>query len=457
MSETTLDISFRFYAVIFTVVLAVFFAFKHPTANCMLGFSACGLGGEILYGSFTFGQLAVVLQTLTLAKCLVDAVQLGRTRSIGLLLRTGISFYAFLLVLLWVKILLDCFFFGFDTYRTLSLKMAVYQTLLPSAIAFVVLAVHGTASVKNGFILGLAALSIAYVFPLAYPMLVEKRLIGALVGESRLTTYGQDTINGGRMFYFGCIGFLCAAVAMRHRFSLRSVFLAIALGFFILAVLNGTRQFLLAIVVCFVGTLLLLGRSRQLIGVTLLIGVGIAVYNLGELFTEAAVSERVGAESIRIEATSSRGAIWREVFSTALQYPVFGVGFRNYGDETLGISAEGEAVLVKDTAHGFLQDATVEHGFFVGGGLLASWLWLMVRCWRARVEEGSRLMLLLLFVLCVPEFFSGASFNSFGFHMVALTAYIMAFEGATDGLDGGGLSPNTQSDTDLDTVLSPAA
>jgi len=455
MFETSLDFQFRLYAVILTAGLAVFFAFRYPAANCLLGFSALGLGGEIIYGTFTFGQLAAVLQALTVVSCLVEAFRLGRTRTIGLLLRTGTPFYAVMLLLLWLKILYDCFLFGFDDYRIGALKMGVYQTLLPSAIGFLSLAVRGTMQTRNALILGLVALPCAYVLPLVYPMIVEERLTGAITGASRLTTYAQDTINGGRMIYFGCIGFLCAGVAIRHVVVLRSLSLGFALVFFVLALLNGTRQFLLAVVLCFVGTLFLLGRSREVIGVALLIGVGIGVYGLGELFTEASVSERVGAESLRIEVTSSRGAIWSEAFATARQFPVLGVGFRNYGEEVEHLSLEsGEIVLARDSAHGFLQDVTVEHGFFLSGGLFASWLWLTGRCWRARVLQTNRLLLLLLVVLVVPEFFSGASFNAFGFHLVALTSFVLALDRAGDELEGGISASDSEPRADVEVALS---
>ena len=405
-------------------IAAGFFLFRYRAANCLLGFTAIGLGPELLFQSFSYAQLTVVLETIALLVGIFRMMQNGKIKSLFYFLQQGTTFYAVVLAGIWLKIFFDCFIYGLDDYRMDSLKIAVYTVFLPSGILLFSMAMDGIDAAVKGMIVGFCVFPIAHLLPLIYPMIIEDRIAEAIFGESRLTTYALDTINGGRMFFFGSLGFMLAGSTVFFKNRLKLAFLATALVFFILVLLNGTRQYAGAILAAYVAVLLVLGQTRQGIVAGMLLSLTILAYALRGFYSEAQVTDRVSGENLSIEVSEGRGRIWSEAFAETVQSPLLGVGFRNFGEELSTLSPEtGEVYFSRNTAHGFFQEVFVEHGVGFGLTLLLAWLWVVWQAVRRRTAPDyvTRVVAIVaLLALAVPETLSAAVFNAFAFHMLAV-------------------------------------
>ena len=426
----TLDFDYRFYAVVLCLACFLFFLFRHPAANCLLGFTAIGLGPEAIYGSVSYAQTCVILQSIAvIALCF----RIIRHRKLDVLLTTIFRRWTLFLLglgILWVKVLVDCAIYGVDEFRFGALRVSVYTVFLPSVILLLAIVSDGVERAVKGVIYGLCLFPCAYLLPLVYPMLVEGRIIEAVTGEARLTTFGQDPINGGRMFFFGSFGFIFAGALARERAEMRIAWFGLALAFFILMLLNGTRQFVFAIGVAFIAVFAVLGRIREVVGVSVLIGIAVVAYLVRGIYSEAQVAERVTAENLVFDVSQGRGQIWRNAFDSAMEAPITGVGFRNFGEQLSTISAEtGEGSYSRSNAHGFFQEVFVEHGLILGMALFCAWLRLLWRFLSAKRKATlvvERFAFILFFVLTLPEFFSGAVFDCIGFHLFAVVGPSLA-------------------------------
>ena len=136
----------------------------------------------------------------------------------------------------------------------------------------------------------------------------------------------------------------------------------------------------LAILLSFLAILFVLGRTRQLIGSMVLISIAVLIYSLKGLYSEAQIADRVTSDNLAMEVSVGRVSIWKDAFLTAVDNPIFGVGFRNFGDEYLAIAPDTGVILHhRSNAHGFFQEVFVEHGLFFGFALFTSWLFSLSR------------------------------------------------------------------------------
>ena len=427
-----LDLDYRQYAAILTLGVGIFLLIKYPAGNCLLGCSTSGLGSEQFFGRISYAQCVVLIQVATLVVVLIRTFGQNKLKAPILLLQRGATLFMWLVLLIWCKIGFDSVYFGLNEFRISALKTAIYTIMLPGTIAFFSLANWGVAATMGGWVMGLCAISVAYLAPVAYPILVENRLMTAGAGETRLTVYGLDTINGGRMFFFGSVGFLLAGATIRRAKNIRFVFFALGLFFFILSLLNGTRQFLFAILLGFVAVVFILSRTREMIAVISLMAVATTAYVARDFYSQAQVVDRVTTGDLMEEITSGRGQIWLEAWNQALESPVAGIGFRNYGTEYYTLSEEtGEIVFNKDTAHGFFQEIFVEHGLLLGFAALGAWLrslWQFFGHRGAQLSRMQRFTFVLCLVFCIPETFSAGVFNSLGFHFFAIASLALHAE-----------------------------
>jgi hypothetical protein len=428
----TLDLDYRQFAAILTLSVGIFLLIKYPAGNCLLGFSTSGLGAEQFFGRFSYAQCVVVIQAATLVVVLVRTLGQNKVKAPLLLLKRGATVFMWVILLVWCKIGFDSMYYGLNEFRISALKTAIYTILLPGTIAFFSLVNWGVAATMRGWVVGLCAISFVYLAPVAYPILVENRLISAATGETRLTVYGLDTINGGRMFFFGSVGFLLAGATIRVANNLRFVFFALGLFFFILSLLNGTRQFVFSILLGFVAVVFILSRTREMIAVISLMAVASTAYVARDFYSQAQVVDRVTTQDLTEEIMSGRGRIWLEAWNQALESPVTGIGFRNYGMEYFTLSEEtGDIVFNKETAHGFFQEIFVEHGLLLGFATLGAWLWSLWQFFGHRGAQLSRMQrftFVLCLVFCIPESFSAAVFNSLGFHFFAIASLALHAE-----------------------------
>ena len=136
---------------------------------------------------------------------------------------------------------------------------------------------------------------------------------------------------------------------------MRIAWFGLALAFFILMLLNGTRQFVFAIGVAFIGVFVILGRIREVVGVSVLIGIAVVAYLVRGIYSEAQVAERVSAENLIFDVSQGRGEIWKNAFDSAMEAPITGVGFRNFGEQ-LSTFPVKQVRFPRDNAHGFFQE-----------------------------------------------------------------------------------------------------
>ncbi|MBI3416401.1 MAG: O-antigen ligase family protein [Verrucomicrobia bacterium] len=421
------DNEFRIYACVLSLLAAAVCFLKYPSAISLLGFTAIGLGGEKFQESISYAQVVVALQFSCLLTLIFRSARANGLDALIGIFRKGTTFYFVVLAALWIKILFDCMAYGIDEFRLFSLKLAIYTVFLPGAIFLMSIVATGIEATGRGLLYGLCLFSCTYLLPLAYPIYAESRVVDAAFGDIRLTTFGMDTINGGRMFFFGCVGFLLLGASLRSRNLIKIFCFMVSLAFFIFCLLNGTRQYVVAVLIAVVAVLFMLGRTREVVALSILLGVAGLGYAMRGVYAEAQVAERVTTANVQMEMAEGRGRIWREAFYVALESPLLGVGYRNFGQELSSYSEEtGEITSTKDTAHGFFQDVFVEHGFVFGTLLLIGWIlviWKLARSTKMQLSLMQRFIFVLLIVFSIPETLSAAVYNSVGFHLFALGSF----------------------------------
>lgn len=418
-----LDLQYAWISVLLIILLYGFFLAKAPSANFFLGYTVAGLGGVTVLPPFayTYARVTVALQVVTLLWLAYQLLSLEKQKELWISFRRGGSIYLLLLGILWIKIVFDCNYYGLDSFKIESLKAAIYHVFLPLSIIFLSAVVEGSEKCIRGMIWGLCLYPCAYFVPVFIPIMIEQRLWMAMIGADRLTTYALDTINGGRMFFFGFVGFICYAM-LRTRF--KPIALGVALIWLFLMLLNGTRQFLLSAAILFALLFLNYGTRKQFINVAILCVLVVSLFTARNYFIYSQVMERIDANSLTMELTyAGRGEIWRDAWSEALQSPTTGVGFRNFGSYKIAENQEGELVEYKGTAHGFFQEIMVEHGFVLLALTLIAWLYLLWSHYRKIIPLKSNILLIFYFLMisfCIQETFSCGIYNAWGFHALAL-------------------------------------
>jgi O-antigen ligase len=416
------DVEVRLLTVILVVAVSVFFLYRYPVANAFLGFCVFGLGGQPILGRFTFAMLAPCIQLGTLVRIYLGATE-KRMASPAVNRLAGWFFGAIAAV--WIKVLVDCGYGGIDPDRWLSLRISLYVIWLPGCILYASIERYGAERTAKGVLWALSLFSVVYVAPVLPRAAVDGRLASAASGDQRLRIFDLDSINAARMFLFGTIGFMWLSIGFRRALPARIGYGAVSVAFFLLLVLNGTRQFVGCVLVLFVCMLALSGAAKSHRGIFAGVLMAASVYSIGWFYISPMLHSRFSAESFAQEMEFGRGDIWRKVGEAATEHPLFGAGFRRFGDEVVTYDENNFIVGIgKDTAHGFFQDIVAEHGVPLAlavllGFLLAAFEAIHLIA-RPRTDPNLRLLLLIILLLTLPENFSGTIADSFGYSMLAV-------------------------------------
>jgi O-antigen ligase len=421
------DTEMRVYAAWLCLGLSIYFFFQYPSAPAILGFTVIGLGPAPMFGAVHYATLVAVLQTVLAVLLAVRLILKHMAPAFFLQFRSCANLYAFCLLLIWAEILAVSFL-DLNSYRAVALRASLYAHWLPLLILALALPTQGADSWCRGIFLGLAGYATAYVGLLLPIMWLDGRLQNSLLGADRLTTYLQDSINGSRMFFFGSLGFFALAVCSKGRVLSKSFLFGAAAFFFALLMLNGTKQFLLGLAAAFFLYLWRMGiASRGDFLLAAVLGLA-AFFSVQHFLFDSAGVGRFDYALIEEDAVVGRGSIWREAMKAGVARPMTGMGFRNFGDEVPVFSEEtGELGWVKDSAHGFFQSVTAEHGVMLAVVTFGALLALMRKGFGglAQNQKSQIAYLCVLVALVVPENFSCSVYNAFGYHLVAFLPMIL--------------------------------
>lgn len=425
----TLDFSFAPVAAIACIAVYFWTLWKFPSGVVFIGFTTYGIAwvaaGPLNYARAVFG--------LQVVAAFVFMYWVWKTKGMDRILQFLTTRYSLLLwffVLIWLKVAFDLLYFGLDEFRVVSLKIAAQTIFLPATVFFMSAVGTDPWRFASGIMVGMVAFAVAFVAPTFPAMILEGRLISAAFGIDRLTIYNMDTINGGRFFFMGAIGSLALLTGGGLRRIWVIILTVICGTFFILLLLNGTRQFIIG---SLVGTLMCsysLLRTRGLLRFAVFSAVAAVIgYFAYGIFQSAEVGERFSGEGLSRELSLSRGAIWKRAFDTGLEMPLTGAGFRRFGDVIMvpGQAGEGEVADLSG-AHGVFQDIWAEHGAVWGlAGLLIFIYSLRQMLRRVKAEQHSVIWAhyAVLISMVIPLFMSGSIFSSGAIYLFAISMYVM--------------------------------
>ncbi|QYM77517.1 O-antigen ligase family protein [Horticoccus luteus] len=425
----TLDFSFAPIAAILCFAVYFWLLWKFPTGIVFIGFTTYGIAWTT-FGGFNYARIVFFLQLASAAYFTFQVLKTKGTERLFQFLTSKYSFFLWFIVLVWIKVAFDLLYFGLDDFRVSALKIAAQTIFLPWIVFFIAAVGTDPWRFASGIMIGMVAFALAFVLPTVPGMIMEGRLLSAVFGIDRLTIYNMDTIGGGRFFFMGAVG----SLALLTGGGLRRVWvvsLTVLCGtFFLLLLLNGTRQFIIGTIIATLMCSYSLFRTRGLLRFAVFaVAASVIGYFAYGIFQSAEVGERFSGEDLSRELAVSRGAIWSRALDAGLAKPFVGEGFRRFGDVVMTPSQTGEEDLVADLsgAHGFFQDIWAEHGAVWGGvGFVIFLFSIRHMLKRVRVEEHSVIWALyaVLIAMVVPLFMSGSIYSSGAMYLFASSMYI---------------------------------
>jgi hypothetical protein len=412
VSSLTADYSAVVVAGWFCLMASVYFVFRCPAANAFLGVSLVGVGGAPLVAGNTYGRLSGFVAVLTVMRLLLQRRESTAVRFRGVA-RTPVSWFAAVCLVIAAKMLIETAAYGMNASRTAYLTSGLVSVLYPTVVVVLGLMRTGPEATARDLLIGMTAfpaLMIAGYLPYA---IAEGLVVAAWNGEARFTIGMGDTVSSARVLAYGAIGsLLFFSLPKRGGPGRILLVLAVAPTLLALALLTGNRQYPLGLAMFFllwVRVLRTSGPLRSLAGVGALVCVVVVAY---ETFTrsELVVRNRYTVAEIQLEAREGRGSIWVEAYRAALEHPLMGTGFKNFGRAIDQVDRSGQVVEVRDTAHGVFQDVFAEHGLILGFAFLLGCIQLATRSWRgvwhATQSHAERALLVGLLALLVPLVFS---------------------------------------------------
>lgn len=402
---------------------AIFFLFKFPAANWILGWTLLvgdSSGNEL--GTF-YSRTVYIILGLSFGSLYMQGDAKQTLRAIISKFRKGrFKLFSLIVMVILIKIILETSYFGLDFYRVLNLKKYVYFVLFPILITMLSLIKNHSSRALHHFTLGFCFYSTVIAFVTIITGLNTSQF---LLGD-QLTFGEMDTINGGRFLYFAALSYLIAALANRKRMS-RNFYSILSLISYVFVLLNGQRQFIIGYLVGVLGVLILFGdkKRKRLPIFVLIFGLGASLVFINRnMFADAAFISRMSVEKLELEKTVYRGRLWLATYDLAKSKPLTGIGFGNFGEKFLfhGIYKER-----KGTAHGFFQEIMVEHGFFLLGLSVLSFLYIFFTNFRKTIilrQSDQVIFLFSFFLISFPENFSGIFLNCLGYHFFALSPFL---------------------------------
>jgi hypothetical protein len=406
---------------------ALFFLWKRPAANTFLGMSLVGIGGAPLIAGFRYGRISGVVGALTVLILLLRRKR--RAESPVAFTRSPMRWFGGVCLLISFKILIETLAYGADSARITFLTAAVIEVLFPISVLVLAFVKCGLDSTVRDMIIGMVTFPV--LMTIGYlPFAIQEGLLVAAADNTRLFTLGvADSISTARVLTYGAI----ASLLFLHlrKGSARTTFLAYSatLGFTLLILLTGNRQYLMAILAFLILHAFVLQQSTRLRWVAstvVLASLAFVTYDAFVVSNDLAIRSRVSPEKLQTELASGRGAIWADAFQSALEHPWLGVGFKNFGSPVSVFDPSGQLVTIRDSAHGVFQDVVTEHGFILGIAFLMGVIHLVVRSWRAIRREPTasprKAWTVGLLALLVPLPFSSAFVNATPVYLLLITA-----------------------------------
>lgn len=426
---------FAFLIAIVVVLVGVYFAIFKPAGNFIFGYCPVLLGSVSFTRDISFAKLVAAIQVLG-ALYIVVQYALGKQKRVGPNSLRNNIFVIGLILLLWLKIAVDCMSGGMDEFRSLALKHLLMSIITPLCLMVFDKEVNGSKKAAQHAIAGMVVYSVIFVLAALPSVIIEGGFQSAFSeqynseSQFRFSALGSDPINYGRFFLFG----FCGCILMSLTLSIRPfkwASYALSGCFFIFILATGTRQFLLSsLVFLFYVFNMLKMRKVLYIGVFSLFlfvsALGFIENISSYIGRSGSVLDRFSVNLVSDEIADNRGAIWRQAYAETLNNFALGVGFRRFGDAYAHINPETkESAFVLDTAHGFFQDLFVEHGIFLGFAFLGFYfrsLWFVLKSRKNNKIYYGNFLLLIGLSLSVAEFFSGSVFGSIGVYISMMFA-----------------------------------
>jgi len=408
------------------VLGSVYFIKKDKlAANIFLGYTVINVTSEPIMMVLSYSRIAYIIMFITV----ILPFAKNRTRlnilNIKRIFRNGKYKRFFLLIMVvWIKIILDSLYYGFNYFRMHQLKSSLYLVFVPVFIILFSLLRHPAEKVVKDLLVGLCFYSLVLLFPV---VISGSMISGALFGYSKLGVTAQDSINSGRFIFFGFIGFLLSAFLYREKQLFSVLITVFSFLFFLLIILNGSRQYLFAAMIMIILASFSMGVKRNIKLAALLLVMIVFIFKNLEYFAFTNLAYKINRMTRENTVIYERQEIWKEAYNTASQNPLLGVGYRNFGEESISWGSDGRLVMGKDNAHGFFQEIMVEHGLFIAIPLFLYWLYMVFLIlftkWKIFSYE-KRLIFIIFLTLSIPTNFTGAVYNSLGYHLFVLIPFL---------------------------------
>lgn len=415
---------------IICIIGSLYFIRKKKTAaNCLLGFTVISVYSEPLFLSLSYSRIIYPVIFLTVLLPFIQDYKKINIHNIKVGFKKGkYKIFLVILIIIWVKIIFDSFFYGFEFFRTSQLKSSLYLVFCPTLMILISLLRDPTEKVCKDLLVGFCFYSVVLMLPLITNILTGHILSAALSVGIKLGVVEQDNINSGRFLFFGFIGILTTAFLYKNRTYLFFLLMLISFFFFVIMILNGTRQYLLGsmILILFIIYSTNIKKNLKLISVLCAVVVLLAI-NL-DFFGSTNLAHKINRMQKERRLDFGRFEIWSKAFDEAGDHPFLGVGYRNFGAEEKIRLSGGTFQTIKDNAHGFFQEIMVEHGFLLAVPLFLIWLFMVLSIFIKqfnKMPQSKKLLFVLFFALSIPTNFSGGVYDSLGYHLFALTPFLL--------------------------------
>jgi hypothetical protein len=395
----------------------LFFAVRRPAANVFVTLPSVGMGGVHLIAGLTYGRVSALVGLLTVLGLVLRKRQKGEVRFADLT-RTPLAWFAGVCLIISFKIVVETMIYGLDASRAANLTVGLTSMVFPCVTLILSELFVGTKRSARDLHLGMVTFPVLMMvgyLPFAF---TEGQLEAAFSGLRQLTIGSSDSINSASVFTYGAIGTILLWTFRRKSsrpVALAACLIPVAVGFIVLLLLTGTRQYMLGMI----GFLLLWGfavqsaRAWQLLATLVVLACfGVFLSNLVNTHGYA-LKERLSGDKL---ATDGRLDIWTDVLESIVAHPALGTGFKNFGEECEISDKYGTVIVSRNSAHGVWQDVFAEHGVPLGLAFLAGCIHMVVRSWMVIRRMGRSLaenaLILGLLALLLPRLFSGGFLNS---------------------------------------------
>ncbi|MHB9008372.1 MAG: O-antigen ligase family protein [Limisphaerales bacterium] len=420
---TSLDLIYSHIPAAVSLVLFATFAWRGMNGANSAAFMTLAPFGAAFLAGVAHTRLMLLLIVVDVVRLAIagkaEASTGGRARGAPI----GTILFGMVVLAVWLKIGMDCAIGGMDGYRSTSLIYALTRVWLPLVHLYFALRSSGIQKGSEAFLVGIMAYGgLVGLSALAFS-LVDGSILNVIGGGGRLTLFGEDTINSARgPYYVVVVALVYLMSGARKSLTVRMACGSLIGAMALILLLTGTRQFVVAGIL-FGACVVITGMKNVKDALTFAGLVSVTGVIGSALWNTTAIGERFSGDRLEYEASSSRGAIWRDAFAMAYSRPLTGAGFRLYGEENAVFSERrGMVVFNRDSAHGYLQEMFAEHGIVLGtlGTLcfLLSGIVILVGAFRFGLT-GSAALGLSALGFALPEMATGTIWRCYGMSLVA--------------------------------------